>query len=109
MIITSIKAPHDLYNWKTDDFESKDESFTQFARRIGGKFLYINDKGRIAEYIYDKDVIWSQKWLDFDMNGVFQVLGIERTLGTDLMSQILERVRSNVETEKKKEDDDLPF
>ena len=107
MIITSIKAPHELYNWG-DDIQ---ESFKQFARRIGNRFMYINDKGAIYDCQYDQDAyqVETKKKMDFDMNGVFQVLGIERYFGHDLMSDIFKKIGENVSEELKKQDEDLPF
>lgn len=110
MIITSIKAPHDLYNWETDSFEDKDETFKQFSRRLGGSYVYIDDMGVIVEKQYFDDRI-TNKVLDFDMTSVFQVLGIEKKLGSGLMAQIYKKITDDCKQNKKKyeKDDDLPF
>lgn len=52
MIITSIKAPHNLYNW----FDDKDESFKQFARRLNYTYIKINDDD-IYSIQYDSNTL----------------------------------------------------
>ena len=110
MIITSIKTPRDLYNW--DEVLDKDETFAQFARRLGNKFLYIDRDGFIIECNYDLDLIHTiKKVQDFKMDDVFALLGIEKRLGTSIMDEICRKVNTDVDTAKKKYEnsDDLPF
>lgn len=110
MIITSIKAPHDLYSWSTDTYEDKDESFNQFSRRLGGSYLYIDDNGVVVEKQYFDGRI-TNKVCDFNMTQVFQVLGIEKYLGADLMGQIFKKIEQDCKKVKDKyaQDEDLPF
>lgn len=110
MVITSIKAPHDLYNWTTDTLEDKDETFNQFARRLNNQYVYINEQGGIYEVSYDYDgSILGKKRLDFNMSQVFQVLGISKFLGADLFGDICKKIRENVNEELDRQDKDLPF
>lgn len=110
MIITSIKNPRDLYNW--DEVLDKDETFSQFARRLNNKFLYIDRDGFIIECNYDLDLIHTVKKVqDFKMDDVFALLGIEKRIGTSIMDEIFRKVKTDVDNAKKKyeNDDDLPF
>lgn len=113
MIITSIKTPQDLYNWDTFSQEDKDETFSQFARRIGNQFLYINEDGTILECVYDLDFSnrTKKKVADINMNDVFLMLGIERKVGTSIMNDIFAKIKKDVEEKKSKyvDNDDLPF
>lgn len=110
MIITSIKTPRDLYNW--DEVLDKDETFAQFARRLGNKFLYIDRDGFIIECNYDLDLIHTVKKVqDFKMDDVFALLGIEKRIGTGIMDEIFRKVKTDVDNARKKYEngDDLPF
>lgn len=114
MIITSIKTPSELYNWSTDNFDDKNETFVQFARRLGYRFYWIGKTGTIYEYKYglDGQRIRQPSELPFNMNEVFSLLGIEKVLGADLVDDIFKKVGENVEKERKeqiKRLDDLPF
>lgn len=113
MIITSIKTPQDLYNWDTFSEEDKDETFSQFARRLGNKFLYINEDGTILECTYDLDYSnrTKKKVADVNMNDVFLLLGIERKVGSSIMNDIFAKIKNDVEEKKQKyeDNDDLPF
>ena len=104
MIITSIKAPHELYNWD-DDVQ---ESFKQFTRRLGGYYLYIDEDGLVVKCEYFDGRI-TRKVQDFTMNQVFLTLGIERRLGGDLFTKIVEKVHEEVDKTKAKYGDDVPF
>lgn len=103
MVITSIKAPHELYDWGED----VQESFKQFTRRLGGYYLYVDEDGLVVKCEYFDGKI-TRKVLDFTMNQVFLTLGIERRVGTDLFSKIVEKVHEEVDKTKAKYDD-LPF
>lgn len=119
MIITSIKAPHDLYNWNEDI----QESFKQFARRMNNKYVFIDNYGDVFEKQYDidgvGDLISKSVRQDFNMTQVFQILHIERRLGPDTMDVLFKRVKevaeqemktkSSVEKIKLNDGDDLPF
>lgn len=105
MIFTSVFPPHRVYNWN----EEQEETFKQFSRRLGNRLLFIKDDTSIWEITYDGLQIAEQKKMDFDMDGVFAVLGIARTLGDDLMNQIFKRVADKVKEEQRKQDEDLPF
>lgn len=110
MIITSIKTPRDLYNW--DEVEDKDETFTQFARRIGNYFLYIDREGYIIKCNYDLDLIHTVKQVqDVNMNDVFNLLGIEKRIGTSIMDEIFKKVKTDLDNARSKyeDNDDLPF
>lgn len=115
MVITSVKDPFSLYNWSTIDPSDKDETFNQFARRIGNKFLWIDaNNGLIYECAYDTnnyDARTTKVRAPFTMAEVFQVLGIKAYIGNDIFSQIIDKVKDRVEKEKegKLQDDDLPF
>jgi len=112
MIITSIKTPKDLYNWDTFAQEDKDETFNQFARRIGNKFLYIAEDGTILECAYDMDYIRTTKKVqDITMNDVFMLLGIEKKIGSSIMNDIFTKIKKDVDSAKSKyeDNDDLPF
>lgn len=113
MIITSIKTPKDLYNWETWQENDKDETFEQFARRIGNSFLYISkDDGAILKCSYDLEFIKTTKQLqDVNMNDVFALLGIEKRLGGDLLNDIFKKVKTQIDEQKEKyeKNDDLPF
>jgi energy-coupling factor transporter ATP-binding protein EcfA2 len=112
MIITSIKTPKDLYNWDTILEEDKDETFNQFARRIGNKFLYIMEDGTILECTYDMDFIKTNKKVqDISMNDVFMLLGIEKKVGSSIMNDIFKKIKNDIEEKKCKyeDNDDLPF
>lgn len=106
MIITSIKAPHDLYNWNEDI----QETFKQFSRRLGNQYIYVDSDGSICEKQYFDGKITS-KLCDFGMNEVFAVLGIEKRLGDDIMKQIYTKIANDVKDAKQKheQDEDLPF
>lgn len=105
MIFTSVYPPHYVYNWD----EEKLETFKQFARRLNNSFVYIKDDGGIWQIEYNDMEIGKQKKLDFDMNGVFAVLGISKFLGADLMNQVFKKVSEKVREDQKKQDEDLPF
>ena len=119
MIITSIKAPHDLYNWNEDI----QESFKQFARRLNNKYVFIDSFGDVFERQYDidgrGDLIYKSVKQPFNMGAVFQILHIERKLGPDTMDILFKRVKEVAEEEEKKssqvvkvnlnDNDDLPF
>lgn len=112
MIITSIKTPKDLYNWDTILEEDKDETFNQFARRIGNRFLYITEDGTILECTYDLDLTRTNKKVqDISMNDVFMLLGIERKVGTSIMNDIFAKIKNDLDEKKVKyeDKDDLPF
>jgi len=113
MIITSIKQPKDLYNWETETLDNKDETFNQFARRIGGYFIYISENGAVLECYYDNDYNKTTKKLaPFDMNDVFLLLGIEKKVGSNIMNDIFKKIKDDADERKKLltvDDGDLPF
>lgn len=113
MIITSIKTPRDLYSWETWTDNDKDETFEQFARRIGNYFLYISkEDGAILKCNYDLDYIKTIKQVqDVNMNDVFALLGIEKVLSSDIMDDIFAKIKTDTDKLKKKyeDNDDLPF
>lgn len=114
MIITSIKTPRDLYNWTTYTQEDKDESFTQLSRRINHSFLYITQSGMIYNCRYDAtDPLNTpnvkKEVLDFTMNEVFSALGIFKFLGNDITKSILNKIKEEIEENKKSIEKDLPF
>jgi len=104
MIITSIKAPHELYNWDED----VQESFKQFTRRIGGYYLYIDEDGLVVKCEYFDGRI-TRKVQDFTMNQVFYTLGIEKKIGGDLFERLVDKAKEEFEKQQKKYDEDLPF
>jgi len=102
MIITSVKTPQTLYNWSNNDFgdRDEDETFKQFARRLGGVYLKIEDNGMITENLYDTDYsgrVVKKNLAPFNMNQVFAVKGIQKQLGDDLMKAIYTRVQKDIE------------
>lgn len=107
MIITSVKDPKTLYNW--NEIIDKEETFKQLARRIKNTFYYIKPNGNIISCTYDLDYETTiKKDMPFNMNQVFQLLGIEKVLGTDVVDKIFEKVKQNIDEEQKK-NDELPF
>lgn len=113
MIITSIKTPKDLYNWDTFTQEDKDETFSQFARRINNKFLYIDTNGKIIECLYDLNYErTSKKVQPVSMQDIFILLGIEKKVGSDIINQLFDKARNDIKEDKKKyelDDNELPF
>lgn len=104
MIITSIKAPHELYNWD-DDVQ---ESFKQFTRRLGGYYLYIDEDGQVVKCEYFDDHI-TRKVQDFTMDQVFLTLGIAKRVGHDIFDRIVDKVQEEVKKTREKYNEDLPF
>lgn len=77
MIITSVRQPHELYDWKSEEYL---EGFVQFARRIKYKFYYVYTNGIIECIHYDKvnpllSNLTSSK-LKIGMPYIFKQLGI---------------------------------
>ena len=108
MIITSIKNPRDLYNWDTIG-DDKDETFAQFARRLNNRFYYIYNND-ILECLYDLDYIkTTKKLMPFNMAQVFELLGIEKKLGSDLMDEIFKKTSEEIKKRQEDYDKDLPF
>lgn len=95
MIITSVKAPHRLYNW----FENKDdeESFMQFARRLNYNYVLIK-AGEIYTIQYDATTIHNLSYnnQDFLKDAKFNLQDIKMSLVFTAMG-ISEVVDKNAE------------
>lgn len=80
IIITSVKPPHDLYNWYED---SQSETFTQLARRLSYNYLYV-EKNNICSFDLsniDFDNLIGPKLIGvskLSMNEVFNVIAPDR-------------------------------
>lgn len=119
MVITSVKEPHNLYNW-LDDVQ---ESFYQFARRINFTYLKIDSKD-IASIEYSKDVLShisrnNYAFLKncrvdiqpYDINDVFTVMGIVKAIDDNnsalknLMNKAFEEIKRQEENKQLRIDD----
>lgn len=101
MIITSVKAPQNLYNWTNNDLGERDEeeTFKQLARRLGNCYLKIEENGCIYQCDYDIDMsgrVAKKTMIPFSMSGVYQTLGIEKVIGADLMTNIYAKVLNDM-------------
>lgn len=111
MIITSVKTPHDLYDWRT--IEDKDETFKQFSRRLNNLYLLLTEEGDILECHYDiyTNAITKKLVTYINMNEVFAVLNITKKVGSDLMTQIYQAIKDDIDKKKEtlEEPEQLPF
>lgn len=104
MIITSINAPDELYDWTSDKAR---EPFKQFARRLGYGYVFIDDLGQCWNCYYDKDnpqpkKIKTEK-APLDMKDIFAILGIDEKLPDpikDMMFEISGLVREELARQK---------
>lgn len=115
MIITSVKSPQNLYKWdEFEDGEDKEETFSQFARRIGNGYVEIKEDGTILQCSYDLDYKRVSKRVreDVNMSDVFALLGFEKKVGSDVIDILFSAVKKNIDENKKKyelKDEELPF
>jgi len=82
LIITSIKAPSELYEWGGDD-----EPYTQLIRRL--KYVYLTiSNGKIYEVKINKDKLDDFKTSEspFKMSDVFEYFHITSKVDDDLLS-----------------------
>ena len=101
MIITSIYAPDELYQWQDGKSE---EPFKQFARRLGYGYILIDDVGQTWNCFYDKDNPKPKRIkveeAPLNMRDVFTILGIEEKLPdpiNELMFEVSACVREDLE------------
>lgn len=104
MIITSVKTPFDLYNWKGED---EAEPFVQFARRLDYGFLVIEGdsiyQASIAKDYPLKRRLPMYKSEDFDMQVVFAYYNIVKH-SAPVMKDILRMASKNARESMEKRD-----
>lgn len=101
MIITSIKPPHSLYNWNDD----AQESYSQFARRLNWKYVYIDNGGNIFEkHINSRDYTLTSFDVPYNMNDIFKVLGIQKQFSNDFWSNMNNLVMNEIEKKAKEKE-----
>lgn len=108
MIITSIKAPHYLYNW----FEDTEESFKQFQRRLNYTYVSIQNDGIVLHCSYSplgSEI--TKNVAPFTMQGVFSLLGIEKIIGSSALDTIFEKVADATKNKitQYEQKEELPF
>jgi adenylate kinase family enzyme len=112
MIITSIKKPQDLYDWKTNTFEDKDETFDQFTRRLGQVYVQIQDDGVVLNCKFNDITNKVDKELaSINMSMVFDLLGIEKKIGSSNLDNIFAKIHDDYKAKKDLHEgsEDLPF
>lgn len=109
MIITSIKTPFELYNWK----DESNETFEQFARRIGHSYASICDNGDIYyKYIDTNNNKITSVLANFNMNLVFAFLGINKGQSDKSLENLFRHVSQYIQEQNELKmipDEELPF
>lgn len=110
LIITSIKAPHKLYNWQEDS----EESFLQFARRLAYTYVIIKnanvytvkyDAMSLREMTFEKGARVDEA--PYNMNDVFALLGIQKILHDETITAINSAILKEIELQRKEQEKQL--
>lgn len=109
LIITSIKSPLELYNWETCG-NDVNESFKQFARRLGNRFFMINALDEVVAIKLEQNPFRESEWRQGEkikspitMKSVFEYFNIANSVDAimgDILSNAINAC-NNSKNEKK--------